>query len=289
MTVSVVIPAHNEEAVIERCVRGVLRNATPGEFRVVVVANGCADRTAEVARGVDSSVEVIETPVGCKTSALNLGDDAVGDAFPRIYLDGDLSLSTDAARMICAALREPGVLAAAPRFEFDLDGASWAVRAFYRAWATMPYFDTGRIAGAYALSREGRARFGRFPKLISDDGFVRLHFAPHERKTVEGCSVTVVAPRTLGDLLKIKTRSKAGTMELRAKHPALFANETASEGASLKRLLSRPLLWPSYAVYVAVNLVAKRRAARRLSEGSKVWERDESSRVASGKDHAVGV
>lgn len=289
MSISIVIPAHNEGAVIERCLRTLLQSAKPGELCVVVVANGCTDRTAAVARAVDPCVEVIETPVGCKTTALNLGDGAAGDVFPRIYLDGDLVLGTDAARMICDALREPGVLAAAPRFEFDLEGASWAVRAFYRAWATMPYFDTGRIAGAYALSREGRARFGRFPKLISDDGFVRLQFAPPERKTVDGCVVKVVAPRTLSDLLKIKTRSKAGTMELRAKHPELFANETASEGASLKRMLGRPLMWPSYAVYALVNLVAKRRARKRLSEGSKIWERDESSRVEPRRDHAVGV
>lgn len=287
--ISVVIPAHNEEASIGRCLSALLGGAPADDFRVVVVANGCSDRTADIARAAAPGVTVIETPVGCKTGALNLGDREAGDVFPRIYLDGDLVLSAGAARMICGALAEPGVLAAAPRFEFDLHGASWAVRAFYRAWATMPYFDTGRIAGAYALSRAGRARFGEFPKLISDDGFVRLHFAPHERRTVEGCSVTVVAPRTLRDLLKIKTRSKAGTMELRARHPELFVNETASEGASIRRMVRRPGMWPSYAVYALVNLLAKRRGAKRLAEGSRVWERDESSRAPTGKDAPIGV
>lgn len=281
MSVPVVIPAHNEEAVIARCLDALLRDARPGEFRPIVVANGCSDRTAARARAFGERVVVIDTPTPGKTNALNLGDDAAGDAFPRIYLDGDLVLSTGAARAIVRAVSEPGTFAAAPRFEFDLQGASWPVRAYYDIWSRMPYFDTGRIAGAFALSREGRARFGAFPHVISDDGFVRLQFAPLERRTVRDETVTVVAPRTLADLIKIKTRSKAGTMELRATFPTLFANETASEGASARRMLATPGLWPKCAVYAYVNLIAKRRARARLAKSATVWERDESSRAPS--------
>ncbi|MGP1309921.1 MAG: glycosyltransferase [Phycisphaerales bacterium] len=280
--VPVIIPAHNEETVIARCLRALLESAKAGEFRPIVVANGCTDRTADAARAVGDEVLVIDTPTPGKTNALNLGDDAAGEAFPRIYLDGDLILTTESARAIVRAVEQPGVLAAAPKFDFDLAGASWAVRAYYAVWSRMPYFDTGRIAGAFALSREGRARFGAFPDVISDDSFVRLQFAPGERRTIETARVTVVAPRTLRDLVKIKTRSKAGTMELRAKFPALFANETASEGGSMKRMLSMPLRWPQCAVYAYVNLAAKRRARARLAASERVWERDESSRVAPG-------
>jgi glycosyltransferase involved in cell wall biosynthesis len=289
MTASIIIPAHNEEAVIGRCLDALLGDAEPGEFGVIVVANGCSDRTAEVALEFGDKVVVIDTPTPGKPNALNLGDEAAGDCFPRIYLDGDLVLSTHAARAIARAVGNDGVLAAAPKFRFDLEGASWAVRAYYRIWSLMPYFDTGRIAGAFALSREGRDRFGAFPEIISDDGYVRLHFAPGERVTIETETVTVVAPRTLGDLLKIKTRSKAGTMELRSRYPELFVNETASEGGSLKRMLRIPWLWPQCAVYAHVNLTAKRRARARLARSESLWERDESSRTnAAGKGTVYG-
>ncbi len=289
MIASVVIPAHNEEAVIGRCLEALLQDARPGEFRVVVVANGCTDRTAAAARGFGEDVIVIDTPKPGKPGALNLGDEAAGDVYPRIYLDGDLTLPTRAARAIAQAVGHDGVYAAAPMFRFDLDGASWAVRSYYRIWSLMPYFDTGRIAGAFALSREGRERFGAFPPIISDDGYVRLHFAPAERKTIEAETVTVVAPRTLGDLIKIKTRSKAGTMELRAKHPDLFANETASQGGSVKRMLAMPWLWPQCAVYGYVNVIAKCRARARLARSESLWERDESSRASAvGKGAAYG-
>ena len=53
---SVVIAAHNEAAVLGRCLRGLLADAEPGEFDVVVVPNGCTDATAEKARAAGAIV-----------------------------------------------------------------------------------------------------------------------------------------------------------------------------------------------------------------------------------------
>ena len=71
---SVVIPAHNEEAVLGRCLSTLLADADEDEFDVVVVPNACTDNTAAVAR--QYGVRVIETPYGGKAHALRLGDDA---------------------------------------------------------------------------------------------------------------------------------------------------------------------------------------------------------------------
>ena len=72
--------------------------------------------------------------------------------------------------------------------EFDLTDRPWAVRAFYEVWSKLPYCRSGMIgSGVYALSEEGRRRFGRFPDITADDAFVRLHFKPAERRTVESC------------------------------------------------------------------------------------------------------
>jgi glycosyltransferase involved in cell wall biosynthesis len=68
--ISVVIPAHNESAVIGRLLRSLLHDAQPGEFDVVVVANGCTDDTADVAAGFGPDVTVVTTPVPSKFAAL---------------------------------------------------------------------------------------------------------------------------------------------------------------------------------------------------------------------------
>jgi cellulose synthase/poly-beta-1,6-N-acetylglucosamine synthase-like glycosyltransferase len=67
--VGVVIPARNEESGIERCIRSVLAScdacAGSDESWIVVVADCCTDRTAELARRIlDGQGTVIECSIG---------------------------------------------------------------------------------------------------------------------------------------------------------------------------------------------------------------------------------
>ena len=163
---SVVIPAFNEERVIERCLRALLRGAEPFELDVIVACNGCTDRTAEIARSVEGPIRVIETKEASKVAALNLGDEAAMH-FPRFYVDADVVLEMPALRALAVALEQDGVLAVSPRMDMDLEQSSWAVRAFYRVWSRLPYTREGMIGvGSYGLSRLGRDRFESFPKFF---------------------------------------------------------------------------------------------------------------------------
>jgi glycosyltransferase involved in cell wall biosynthesis len=279
--ISIVIPAHDEETVLARCLDAILTGAQPGEFDVVVVPNGCKDRTAEVARGYGDRVRVVETPVPSKTNALNLGD-AAARGFPRFYVDADVVLPITSVRRIAASLADPATPAAAPAMSVDLSGSSWPVRAFYAVWTRLPYVHEGMIGvGVYALSEAGRRRFDRFPDIIADDGFVRLYFVASERARVDAAPVRVVAPARLSDLIKVKARSRLGLRELALKFPDLVARERAAKGyGGAGRVIAvRPWLWPHAIVYLWVNLSARRRAARQFANrAAYVWERDASSR-----------
>src|SRR5262245_29752724 len=56
---AVIVPAHDEEKQIARCVKSVLAcEQPPNGVRIVVVADNCADRTADRARA--AGAEVIE-------------------------------------------------------------------------------------------------------------------------------------------------------------------------------------------------------------------------------------
>ncbi|MEM7229802.1 MAG: glycosyltransferase, partial [Planctomycetota bacterium] len=94
---SVIIPAHNEEAVIARTLRAMLDGARPGELEIIVVCNGCTDHTAAIARTFGDDVQVIETEVGNKAIALNLGDETA-TRFPRFFVDADIDLPVDSIR-----------------------------------------------------------------------------------------------------------------------------------------------------------------------------------------------
>lgn len=271
---SVVIPAHDEERVIERCLRSLLSDAAPGELEVVVVANGCADRTAERARSFDSSVRVVELAESSKVAALNAGDRAVS-AFPRAYLDADIELSTASLRQVVALLDRGEALCSAPAMRLDTTGSPWFVRAFYAAYAELPYLADDLVGnGVYVLSEEGRARFGDFPELTADDLFVRNLFAPGERRSATAGEFVVHTPRTLSGLLAMRRRGYRGNAEYERLGHVSNAEATRSPSRLLRGLVRRPV---ATTVFVAVNLVAMLQL--RLGGEVATWERDDSARV----------
>lgn len=276
---SIVIPANNEGRVIERCLASILDGAQPDEFEIAVVCNGCTDDTAERARRFAPAVRVIETPVASKIHALNLGDQNV-TSFPRFYVDADIELSAAAIREVAALLGDASpFVVAAPRATVAYDDRPWGVRAFYRVWTRLPYFRENG-AGVYALSRKGRERFGEFPDIIADDLFARLIAAPAERRMSSHNVLTVHPPRTLAGVLKINTRARAGSQELRVRFPDLQRHSNTSPHRTLRELLVMPSLWLCVPIYVGVMLMARKRAKDKLRKRlEKVWERDDSSRT----------
>src|SRR4051812_5260602 len=73
---SVIIPAHDEDKVLARCLDTLLEDSEFGELEVIVVANGCTDRTVQIARSYGDQVGVIEISEASKHAALNAGDEA---------------------------------------------------------------------------------------------------------------------------------------------------------------------------------------------------------------------
>ena len=69
--VSVIVPARNEAATIEQCVRSILAQDGAGELEVIVVDGSSADGTAELAR--NAGAVVIENPERTTPAALNHG------------------------------------------------------------------------------------------------------------------------------------------------------------------------------------------------------------------------
>jgi glycosyltransferase involved in cell wall biosynthesis len=274
---SIIVPAHNEASTIQRCL-SVMGERLCKEFEVVVVCNGCTDNTAELARQFSGTVKVIETTISSKVNALNLGEEVV-QSFPRLYVDADVQISRDSILRIVEALECHGTLAAAPRIRLDLRGCGWSVRAFYAIDCQLPSHALGLGgSGVYALSEEGRQRFGVFPNIICDDGFVRSLFSSGERISVPGSHSVVTPPKTLGGLITIKTRSHLGSYELYRRYPELKSNTRSGNGSALLRKIPCVMVWPQLAAYAFVKTVAKWRARRRLRQENLLWERDETSR-----------
>lgn len=276
---SVVIPAHDEERVIGRLLRGLAPAAD--EIDVVVVANGCGDRTAAVARGVDPRIRVVEIAEASKAAALDAGDRAA-TCFPRAYVDADIEVSAGTLLSLADLLDRGPALVASPEPVLELDGVSGPVAAYYAIWQLSAFRQDGHIgSGVYALSRAGRDRFRHFPRLIGDDRFVQGLFSPRERATVGDRVFTVHPPRTLRALVRRGARIAAGNRQLRAAGLAGYEPSRAeSFGSLLRRVASRPNLWPAFLLYCAVQIRTGQLAEGRLAgEEPQLWTRDETSRV----------
>lgn len=275
---SVVIPAHNEEHVIGRCLSVLLDGAPSGALEVVVVANACTDGTAEFARRF--GVQVVEVPTPGKTNALNFGD-THATVFPRFYLDADLELTFESLAETVHVMESENALAASPELKWSPEGLSRAVAAYYRVWERMPYGSGSLPGGLYALSSDGRARFGAFPDIIADDLFVQSLFRPQERKRVHTASFLVHPPRTVRALVQTQARARLGNAELRARGRHEGTVGTSSTGAVLTRLraVARvPSVWLLLPVHGAIYSLVRLRTRRLIRLGERTWSRDETAR-----------
>jgi len=272
--ITVIIPAHNEAAVIERGLSTLLADARPDEFGVLVACNGCTDDTAERARkigNVRSEVHVMEIPAASKIEALNqaLTESAPG---PVIVLDADVQLPTRGVRQLQGALAQAGVLAATTGVHIDMTGANRFSRSYHRYWAKLPSIRAGLAGrGVYGLSEAGRTRLGVFPDVVADDRYVHQLFPPAQRCIVSQHS-TVAATRSLRELIYRKTRVFAGNDEIADG----FASE--ADGSWTDVLREDATNWRDLPVYLGVNAIAKTLARTRRGS-TPSWNRDESTRV----------
>lgn len=281
--VSVVIPAHDEGAVIARLLRALVDGDPEGRLEIVVGANGCTDDTVARARAVDPRILVAETERASKIAGLNAADE-LATVLPRIYVDADVEVSAETLLALGDALAAPGgPLAAAPEFRVDTRGASWPVRAHYSIWELSDYRTSGLVgSGIYGLSAEGRARFGAFPEIIADDRFVQQLFAPEERLTLPGHSFSVKAPRRMRSQIKRTVRIAIGNAQLAAS--GLVPERPAASGggpaALLKRVLRRPSLWAAFPIYCYGYLRPRLEARSIIARGGvPEWNRDETTRA----------
>lgn len=265
---SIIIPASNEAALIGRCLEAVLASTGMDRAEIVVAANGCTDDTAARAQAFRARAEargwaltVLDLARGGKIAALNAADAAAtGDI--RAYLDADVTVSPGLMAALVQALDRAEPAYAGGRVTVT-GGPGWASRAYARFWATLPFMATGVPGcGLFAVNAAGRARWGAFPAIISDDTFVRLQFAPDERHLAPYPYDWPIAP-TFARLVAVRRRQDTGVDEVHAFDPDLRPRD-GTPRLGLHGLLRRALRDPAgFAVYAAVALTVRLKGPER--------------------------
>lgn len=272
---SIIVPAHNEAAVIGRTLSALAPLADSG-IDLVVVANGCTDATVETARETAPWATVVDSPIPSKPLAIRRGEELT-DKLPRLFVDADVVLTATAARSTLAALHE-GAVAARPPIRYDTEGASWPVRRYFRARRVMPSVHRHAWgAGVYGLSLEARSRFEEFPDVVGDDLWVDRLLAEGELVVVDTDPVIVTTPRTSTDLIKVLRRGQVTKAEPGAPDPRASQVSTRETARDLRAVVKGPSGAIDALVYTAFALAVRLQSRRPTSR----WERDESSRTAA--------
>lgn len=260
---SVIIPASNEADYIGACLTALFTSTPiPGGAEAIVVANGCRDATADRARAMADAAraagwgfQVLDLVQGGKPNALNAGDRAATGK-TRVYLDADVIVSPPVMTELARALetdtpRYSGATPHIPRAK------SAVTRAYARFWQSLPFAQSVAPGyGLFAVNAAGRARWGDFPAIISDDTFARLQFTPAERVQVAG---TYDWPMIEGfsALTRVRRRQDTGVAEIGRLYPGLLAREAKprlTKPALAKLALQDPI---GFATYAAISLAVR--------------------------------
>ena len=281
---TVIIPAHNEEAVIARCLKAMQSvEGDDSAMQVIVAANGCSDNTVNAAINAMPSAIVLNLAEGSKAGAINAGIDLASHPVV-IVLDADIECSFTALAALAAAAAVDGIMTAAPGIRMDLSRSNWLVRAYYRAWARQPYALSGKGgAGCYCISAEGLRQIGRFPLIIADDIWIHTRFADHQTKYVTqddaGRAVFTIVrpPRTAIEQIRVEARRRIGNAEVRQFHST--EHWSGSNAQSWLRTALRSGARPmDLLIFLVMKTLARLLARWRVSRGHVAWTRDLTSR-----------
>jgi glycosyltransferase involved in cell wall biosynthesis len=273
---SVLIPANNEVGQIENCLSALLGSSLSQieHPEIIVIANGCTDDTANIAsQFTDEATQkgwklsVLDLPEGGKLNALNQGDDHAAHSM-RIYLDADVTVSPDLIRQLHGALDKNTAIYASGTVIIS-NPKTWISRAYRSIYARVPFFTHGTPGcGVFAVNALGRAKWGRFPDIISDDTYVRLQFAPSERVSVPA---TYQWPIVEGFqyLAKVRRRQDQGVAEIVQKYPEILQNDDKPQLGligTLRLAVGNPV---GFCVYAAVAIAVRMRG----KDDGKAWSR----------------
>jgi cellulose synthase/poly-beta-1,6-N-acetylglucosamine synthase-like glycosyltransferase len=158
-SVTLIVPAYDEEEVIEAKVANALALDYPRErLQLIVASDGSADATAERARAAGADL-VLELPPGGKVSALNA---AAGQASGELlaFSDANSVWAPDALRRLVAPFADPAVGYACGQVRFvdeggdNLEGAYWRYEMTVREMESALGGITAGNGAIYAVRRD---------------------------------------------------------------------------------------------------------------------------------------
>ncbi len=268
---TILIPAHNEEKVIEETLDSIKRISYPKELlRVVVIADNCSDRTAELARG--SGFTCLE-----RNDAANPGKgQALEWAFTQLLEDGfaDAFVIIDADTLVDPAILE--------KMDSYISSGARVVQAYYDVLgperspiASLTYmgyaisrnlkyagrsrlgFSVNLLGNGMCFTREVIVRFGWKAFSITEDLEYQLQLLVNGYKVAFAPDIKVYSemPSSMKSYCRQRSRWDGGKYKLRNRYVPLLFSKFLREGKLMYLDAVLELVIPPYLLYAGASFI----------------------------------
>ena len=259
--VAVLIPAYNEEKVIERTVRSALNSNYPN-LRVIVIDDGSKDRTLEVARTAFAAeaaagrVLILGKPNSGKAEALNYGIEHIGDAELFVGIDADTIIAPDAIARLVPHFINPKVGAIAGNAKVGNRVNLWT------RWQALEYITSqnferraldvlGAVSvvpgaiGAWRISAVREAGGYHIDTVAEDADLTMALLRRGYRVEYEDMALAYTeAPTNANGLMRQRFRWSFGILQAVYKHRGVFARKGALGWVALPNIVIFQILLP---------------------------------------------
>jgi peptidoglycan-N-acetylglucosamine deacetylase len=259
--VAVLIPAYNEEKVVERTVRAALNSNYPN-LRVIVIDDGSKDRTLEVARNAfkeeaaSGKVLILGKRNSGKAEALNYGIEHIGDAELFVGIDADTIIAPDAISRLVPHFINPKVGAIAGNAKVGNRVNVWT------RWQALEYITSqnferraldvlGAVSvvpgaiGAWRVSAVREAGGYHIDTVAEDADLTMALLRRGYRVEYEDMALAYTeAPTNANGLMRQRFRWSFGILQAVYKHRGVFARKGALGWVALPNIVIFQILLP---------------------------------------------
>jgi len=270
--VAVLIPAYNEEKVIERTVRAALNSQYPN-LRVIVIDDGSKDRTLEVARtafaaeAAAGEVLILAKANSGKAEALNYGIQHIGDAELFVGIDADTVIAPDAIARLVPHFINPKVGAIAGNAKVGNRVNLWT------RWQALEYITSqnferraldvlGAVSvvpgaiGAWRVSAVREAGGYHLDTVAEDADLTMALLRLGYRVEYEDMALAYTeAPTNANGLMRQRFRWSFGVLQAVYKHRGVFARKGALGWVALPNILIFQILLPLVSPLIDIMFV----------------------------------
>jgi peptidoglycan-N-acetylglucosamine deacetylase len=269
--VAVLIPAYNEEKVIERTVRSVLESDYP-DLRAIVIDDGSQDATLEVCREAfrkeiaDGRVTVLTKPNSGKAAALDFGLEHVAEEI-FVGIDADTLIAPDAISKLVPHFADPRVAAMAGNAKVGNRVNLWT------RWQALEYITSQNferralntlnavsvVPGAIGAWRTAAVRDagGYHHDTVAEDADLTMALLEDGyRVNYEDRALAYTeAPTTANGLMRQRFRWSFGIMQAVWKHKAAVKRKGALGWVALPNMVIFQVLLPLVSPFIDVMFV----------------------------------